>query len=158
MTFEARLLPTGLFIEYKASSEKPSLVGLHTYYAFSGPGVVHTTVQDSYRSGKEWNPLPKEWFKDDHLDFPLPQKADFGFVPKKKTPNDHDYHLILNTKNYSLHMDFNTASDEELSFQIFQPEDASYVCVEPLTAKTPQTPRLTSSTLETKLAIFSQVS
>lgn len=157
MTYEARLLPTGLFIEYKVESEKPSVVGLHYYYAFSGKGKIHGAVQKEYRIKNEWKPIPQEWIngKENHLDFPLPQEANFGFLPAKRTPNEHDYRLILDSENYSLHIDYNTASNEELSCQIFHPKDASYVCIEPLSAKNPPNPTLNRSTLEVKLEIFS---
>lgn len=155
MSFEARLHSDGLFIEYQIESEKPSVLGLHYYYALSGPGYIHSTVQDTYRDQLEWKNLPNEWVQDKHLHFNLPQEADFGFLPKKKTPNDHDYHINLNTPDYALHVDYNTASDSEISCQVFHPKGATYVCVEPLTARFPPEPRLKSSTLEVKLQIFS---
>ena len=156
MTYEARLLPSGLFIEYKVESEKPSVIGLHYYYAFSGKGSVHGSVQNTYRDQKEWKPLPKEWTKgnENHLHFSLPQQADFGFLPAKKTPNEHDYHLILDTDAYSLHIDYNTASNTEISCQVFHPDKASYVCIEPLSAKNPAAPLLKQNALEVKLEIF----
>ncbi len=159
MTFEARLLSDGLFIEYKVDSEKPSLVGLHYYYAFAGKGSIHGAVQTTYRDQNDWKPLPKKWIngKENHLNFLLPQVADYGFLPAKKTPNEHDYRLYLDTEKYSLHIDYNTASDTEVSCQIFQPKDASYVCIEPLSAKSPLEPKLKRSILEAKLEIFSHL-
>ncbi|QVL58398.1 MAG: hypothetical protein KFB93_07925 [Simkaniaceae bacterium] len=157
MTFEARLLPDGLFIEYRVDSENPSLVGLHYYYAFSGKGTIHGAVQPTYRKKDEWKPLPKEWSngKENHLHFLLPQDADFGFLPAKKTPNDHDYHIILDTEGYSLHIDYNTASDTEISCQVYHPKDDTFVCIEPLSAKSPSQPKLHRNILEAKLEIFS---
>lgn len=159
MTFEARLLTDGLFIEYKVDSENPSLVGLHYYYSFSGNGTIHGTVQSTYREKETWKSIPKKWMdeKENHLHFPLPQEADFGFLPAKKAPNDHDYHIILDTKPYSLHIDYNTTSDSEISCQIYQPKDATYVCIEPLSAKFPPKPKLNRSTVEAKLEIFSHL-
>lgn len=158
MTFEARLLSEGLFITYAIESEKPSVLGLHYYYRFSGKGVIHGTIQSTYRDQLEWKTIPQEWTpeKEGHLHYLLPQVTDFGFLPGKKHPQDHDYSLILDTDTYSLHVDFNTASDTEISCQVYQPKDASYVCIEPLTAKFPPEPRLTRSILETKLQIFSK--
>ncbi|MCB1084986.1 MAG: hypothetical protein KDK60_02680 [Chlamydiia bacterium] len=156
MHFNARLLPDGLFIDYSIESEKPSVLGLHYYYAFSGKGALHGAVQNTYRDQEKWKSLPSEWVqgKENHLHFLLPQKADFGFLPSKKASTDHDYHLNLDTPTYSLHIDYNTASDTEISCQIFHPEGASYVCVEPLTARFPPKPRLTQNTLEVKLSLF----
>ncbi|MCB1107118.1 MAG: hypothetical protein KDK76_03375 [Chlamydiia bacterium] len=155
MTFDVQLLTDGLFITLKIDSEKPSLVGLHYYYALSGPGFIHGFVQNTYRDQEMIKPIPDKWLKNHHLHFSLPQKADFGFFPQKKTPNDHDYHLNLNTPDYSLHIDYNTTSNTEISCQVFHPQGASYVCVEPLSAKIPPNPVLTRSALEAKLQIFS---
>ena len=157
MTFESRLLPNGLFIEYKVDSEKPSLVGLHYYYAFSGKGVVHGAVQPTYRDQDGWKPLPEKWKngKENHLHFTLPQEADFGFLPEKKTPNDHDYQIILDTEDYSLHIEYNTVSNSEISCQVYHPNKGTFVCIEPLSAKFPPQPKLNRSILEAKLEIFS---
>lgn len=157
MTFEARLLPDGLFIEYKIDSEKPSVIGLHYYYSFSGKGTIHGAVQSTYRDQNEWKSLPKEWSngKENDLHFSLPNTADYGFLPVKKTVNDHDYHIILDTETYSLHIDYNTISDTEISCQIYHPKNGTFVCIEPLSSKFPPKPRLNRSTLETKLTIFS---
>ena len=154
ISFEARLLTDGLFIEYKVTSEFPSVLGLHYYYRLSGKGNIHGLVQDSYRDQNTWSPLKEEWIKDDHFHFTLPQKADFGFLPKRKAENETDFHLNLNAPDYSLHLDYNAASDKEISCQIFHPENASYVCIEPLSAKDPTKPTLSRSTLEAKLQIF----
>jgi len=157
MSYEARLLESGLFIEYKVESEHPSVVGLHYYYALPGKGVVQGEVEPTYRDQKEWKPLPQEWTKEKptHLHFTLPQEADFGFIPAKKTPNDHDYKWILDTDTYSLHFDFNTASNREITCQIFHPPNTTYVCIEPLSAYFPPEPQLSRSTLEVKIEIFS---
>jgi hypothetical protein len=156
MKYEARLLPDGLFISVAITSEKPSLVGLHYYYVFSGKGSVQGQVQNTYRDQANWNPLPASWTDTSptHLNFTLPQKADYGFIPAYKTETDHEYHVQLNTENYSLHFEFNTSSNEEVSFQVFHPENASYVCVEPLSARFPPGPKLSQSKLETKLQIY----
>ncbi|NGX51220.1 MAG: hypothetical protein K1060chlam2_01082 [Chlamydiae bacterium] len=160
MSYEARLLERGLFIELKIESAFPSVVGLHTYYALRGRGLVRGEVQPTYRDQDEWKALPKEWTNGskNRLHFSLPQKADFGFIPAMKTINDHDYRMILDTEDYSLHLDFNSASDKEISCQLYHPEGSSYLCIEPLSARSPQSPILTRSTLEVKLEIFPQTS
>lgn len=159
MTYEARLLSTGLFIEYSVQSEKPSVIGLHYYYALTGPGNIVGEIQPTYRNGDTWKPLPQKWAgeKSTHLDFPLPTPADYGFIPSKKAPTNHDYQVILNTSAYSLHLNFNTASDKEYSCQVFHPKGASYVCVEPISARVPPQPLLNSNTLEAQLQIFPHI-
>jgi len=157
MKYSARLLSEGLFISVSISSDNPSLVGLHYYYAFSGEGNIQGEVENTYRDQKEWKPLLPEWSdtRPTHLHFKLPQNADFGFVPIHKVETEHDYHLNLNTREYELHLEFNTDSDSEISCQIFHPENASYVCIEPLSARFPPKPKLNQSKLEAKLQIFS---
>ena len=157
MTFEARLLPKGLFIEYKVDSEQPSVIGLHYYYAFSGKGTIQGAIQPTYRDQNNWKPIPKEWSngKENHLHFILPQEADYGFLPARKTPNDHDYHIMFDTEDYSLHIDYNTVSDTEISCQVYHPKGGTFVCIEPLSAKSPPNPTLNRSTLEAKVEIFS---
>ena len=54
MTYEARLLSNGLFIAYSVQSEKPSVIGLHYYYALLGKGAVLGEVQPTYRDGSQW--------------------------------------------------------------------------------------------------------
>jgi hypothetical protein len=160
MSYEARLLDTGLFIEYKVESELSSVIGLHYYYALLGKGEVHGEVQPKYRDKDDWKPIPKEWTKEkeSHLHFSLAQEADFGFIPAKKTPTDHDYRMILDTDAYSLHLDFNSASEEEISCQFYRPNKSSYVCIEPLSARVPLKPKLTCNLLEVKLEIFPPLS
>jgi len=157
MKYEAQLLSTGLFISLSITSEKTSLIGLHYYYALEGKGSIQGEVQTTYRDQKEWKPLPSEWTgnRPTHLHFDLPQPADFGFLPLHKTETERAYHLNLNTDAYSLHFEYNTDSDSEISCQVYHPENASFICVEPLSARFPPRPTRTMSKLETKLQIFS---
>ncbi len=156
MTYEARLLSTGLHIVYKLESEKPSVIGLHYYYRLPRKGEIHGEIAPLYRDKDTWKSLPDQWIgnKKSQLQFCLPQIADFGFIPKKKHTKDHLYEVILNTDDYSLHTKFNTCSNQDFSYQVFHPEGASYVCVEPLSTKTPTTPSLKSNTLEIHLQVF----
>lgn len=156
LSYEARLLPTGLFIRYTATSPQPSVVGLHYYYAQLGQAQVQAEVEPIYRDGDQWRPLPSAWTKSKptHLFLTLDQPIDYGFAPKKKEDSDHDYHLLLTTPCYELHVSLMTASLTETSFQLYRPQNSSYICIEPLSARHPAKPRLTTSTLEVKLQIF----
>lgn len=157
MKYEARLLSEGLFISFSITSEHPSVIGLHYYYTCSGKGYIQGEVESKYRYQNSWQMLPIEWTdtRPTHLHFNLPQKADFGFVPKHKTETEHDYHLNFITDTYALHFEFNANSETEVSYQIFHPQKASYVCIEPLSARFPPKPRLTQSKIEAKIQIFS---
>ena len=157
LKYEARLLCDGLFISTSIKSERPSLIGLHYYYRFSENGSIMAEVKKTYRDQNEWKLLPPKWTdtRPTHLSFKLPQIADFGFIPTKRLETEHDFHLNFNTKDYSLRIEYNTSSDSEISCQIFHPENASYVCIEPLSAKNPTDPQLNLSHLEAKIQIFS---
>lgn len=158
MKYMARLLSEGLFISLSIRSERPSLVGLHYAYAFSGKGNLQGEVQNTYQKEKTWKELPPSWLDEQktHLTLPLTQRADFGFLPALKHQTDHAYHLNLNTESYSLHFEYNTASDSEISFHLFREENGTSVYITPLSAQLPLFPKLKESTLEVKLGIFSQ--
>jgi len=159
MTYEAHLLSDGLHIKYEVESEQPSVIGLHYYYALADKGNIHGAVENTYRANNEWKPLPKEWTKEYNEDnsslyFELPQKADYGFLPAKEMPNENHYSLVFDSSQYSLHIHYKTASSSEISCQVFHPNDASYVCIEPLSATCPPNPELTHSSLDVKLEII----
>ncbi len=158
MHYEARLLPTGLHFRYGIRSEKPSVLGFHYYYSLPSSGVIKGEVEPVYRDGDEWKDLPAAWTQErvTHLEFPLDQKADFGFVPKIKEETDRDFHVQYDNDSYSLHLHFNTVSGKEFSYQVFHPEKASYVCIEPLSARSPRNPQLMDHTLEMQIQIFKE--
>ena len=159
MTYSAKLLPTGLVIEYTVTSENPSVIGLHYYYCIRGKSIVIGHVENIYRDQSEWKSIPKSWIgkRPDQLSFDLIQEADFGFIPKKKEPCDHYYQFLLNTEAYSLHADFHAASETEVCCQIYHPKKSSFVCIEPISAQNPPLPQLNSSILEVKLEIFDPI-
>jgi hypothetical protein len=156
MKYEARLLSDGLSISYAIRSEKPSIIGLHYYYTLAGTGKIQAEVTPFYRKENQWDPLPVKWTdtRPSHLCFSLPQKADFGFIPDHKTEIEKLYHLNFETKTHRIHFDYASASEEKLSFQIFHPENSSYVCIEPLSSRNPLTPKLLDNHLEVKIQIF----
>ena len=69
--------------------------------------------------------------------------------------HDHDYQIILDTEDYSLHIEYNTVSDHEISCQVYHPKGGTFVCIEPLSATFPPNPKLNRSSLEAKIEIFS---
>lgn len=159
MTYSAKLIPTGLVIEYTVTSENPSVIGLHYYYQIRGKSLLIAQVGNTYRDQSEWKSIPKSWMgkRADQLSFDLGQEADFGFIPKKKEAGDHNYQFLLNTESYSLHVDFHAASETEVCCQIYHPKESSFVCIEPISARNPPLPQLTSSILEVKLEIFDPI-
>ncbi len=155
MHFEARLLSSGLFIKYSITSEKPSMIGLHYYYALpNNTGVVKAHVQNQYNDqGKINASIPKEWTngKEGHLQYHLNQDTDFGFLPIE---DEHEYKVILETDSYSIHTHFLSPNGKELQFQVYHPENATFCCIEPMTAMEPRKPKLHHSTLECKIEIL----
>lgn len=148
MEFTIRLLPTGLHMIYHIISEKPSVLGLHYYYALHPEAIVHAEVKPEYNSGKGKEPIPKEWLKGKQLYLPGDTEADFGFFPEE------EMRLILAMKPYEIHITFDTTHDTEKSFQLFHPKGSSYLCLEPLTASFPKKPILSESTLDVKIEII----
>ncbi|GAB5412154.1 MAG: hypothetical protein ChlgKO_12680 [Chlamydiales bacterium] len=130
MHLEATMMPWGLLFHYSVESEKPSVIGFHTYYALDdAPAVVIT---------------------DDKKEISINGAFDTNFHPKDPLVENR---ILLNTKNYSLHLFYECPSQEN-SWQLFHPEGASYVCIEPLSAKNPRKPVNCTSQLEVKLEIY----
>ena len=150
MHFEATMMSYGLFIRYRIDSEKPSVIGLHYYYAISGKSFVTSEVQNRYRKGNEWLDLPEKWQGKGKLHFDLQNEADYGFQPKDLSEESR---IILSSEMQSLRVFYDTASRDH-SWQLYHPKGASYACIEPLTAQNPQKPTHSSSLLEARIELF----
>lgn len=137
MAFEAVLTPHGLEIGMHVECERPSIVGLHYYYALpGGKGTIKSQVEENYNDMGVWKPIPKSWTGEspNQLNFDLAQAADFGFRPFSK---DFSGQILLQTQNYSLTVSYQAANGEN-SWQLYHPKDSSFVCIEPLSAKNPR--------------------
>lgn len=153
MTFIAEMLPTGLKINLSVVSSTDSIVGIHYYYHLpKGTGRVISRVQDSFLDNGQKKPLPKEWQVDSEqrLTFDLSQSADYTFYPY---PERSKGIIKLEAEDYTLVTEY-SAQSQENGWQLYHPEGASYVCVEPLSAKDPRHPNLTVSSLEINLSIL----
>lgn len=132
LVFKATLTDL-LRIEYSVVSETDSLVGLHTYYRLANKkGVVRAKVKESP------NDLVLEMDKPYDLNF-------HPFHPRTGT-------IGLETAEYALEISYEAPS-EEVSWQLFHPLDATYVCLEPISASNPRSPHLTSSSIDVKIKI-----
>lgn len=155
MKLDIRLLENGLFLSYHIEAEKPSIIGLHYYYALSEKlGRVWGDTSGYVREDKTWNKMPEKMLSNTSkfaIDIDAKTNLDIGITPM--VPEEENK-VILDTKDYSLHIYYNTDSEIESSFQIYKPENASFVCLEPLSAKFPNKPHLLQSTLEVKIEIF----
>ncbi|PCI95712.1 hypothetical protein COB11_01280 [Candidatus Aerophobetes bacterium] len=155
MIMHATLVHDGLLIQLTIHSEKPSLVGFHYYYNSEPESMVQGFVKEKYRDGDEWKDLSSDVYdsKKQKLLFPMSRSSDFGFLPFLN--DTHPYHLI-SMKNPStiLHVEYTSSNEEETSWQLYHPENASFTCVEPLSAINPREPTFTTSNLQLKLSIF----
>jgi len=140
MCFSAEVLPNGIALDYSVRSDKPSVIGLHYYYALpASGGTVKAHVENSYRVQDSWKAIPASFLDSEgNLLFDAKQEADFGFIPKAK---DGFFEVLYENALYILKIRFQTES-EEASFQIYRPKNASYICIEPLSAKDPKKPIL----------------
>ena len=84
-----------------------------------------------------------------YLRLPLEEAADWTFFPY---PNPCEGKILLETEEYCLTTQYQCASQES-SWQLFHPEGASFVCIEPISAKDPRHPNLTVSSIRIHLNI-----
>lgn len=157
MQFKAALEPDGLNLELSVVSDYDSLVGIHYYYALpQGKGTVTADIQPRYRDGDVLKELPENWNLDDQnrLTFDLSADADYGFHPYKSPLGST---IVLDTGKYQLHTTYD-CTNQENTWQLYHPKDASFVCIEPMSAHDPRRPLLTVSGLNIKLSIVQKSS
>ena len=153
MTFDAELTAEGLKIALSVVSDVASLVGIHYYYHLpNGTGTITTQIQDKYIEKGQNKPLPKSWDYDSQhtLRYQLKDSADYTFYPY---PNPLEAKILLDAGRYSLLTTYHCHAQEN-SWQLYHPENASFVCIEPLSAQDPRHPNLTVSSLQIQLQIL----
>ncbi len=153
MTFNAELTPEGLRIHMSVISDTDSIVGIHYYYQLpNGRGTITSQVQKNYMDASHTSkPIPKEWLDEQHnLVFDLKNSADFTFYP---FPNPLEGKMLLTTDNYKLETRYNCISQEN-AWQLYHPAEASYVCIEPVSAQDPRHANLSVSSIDINLTIF----
>ncbi len=153
MNFKAKLSNQGLDIELSVVSDTDSIVGIHYYFNLpQGEGKIRSKVQNHYvgLDHKEIQPLPTEWELDDQiLSIDLKKTdADFTFFPLQELAGE----IILETSEYQLNINYATQSAENC-WQLYHPINASFVCIEPLSAKNPRHPNLTVSSIKINLSL-----
>lgn len=148
MIFVAEMILTGLSIDLSIVSHRPSVAGLHYYYAINqGSASVEANVGPTYNDSGITKTIPKKWLKDDQLYFNLKNEADFGFIPK----DERTCAIKLETKEYSLAVRYVSATKDN-SWQLYHPKGSSFVCIEPLSAKDPRNPKQKMSGIRAVLA------
>ncbi len=147
---DVELKSTGLFIELSVEAERPSVVGTHYYYALgSDDCLIQTNDVETFFDGKDVKNLPKEWKDTNGLCLPIKGAIDNGFFPRCVS---RPTKIQLHTKKYRLDVCYQSHTNEG-SFQIFHPQDASYVCIEPLSATFPRCPNQLSSGVNLEISI-----
>lgn len=152
MIYSADLQPDGLHIELSVVSDSDSVVGLHYYYYLpDGEGKVVSSVKDRFIAGGEIKNIPIDWEYDEQhqLIFPTNQFADYTFYPY---PNPCKSEILLVTTSHSMKIAYESPSQENC-WQLYHPENASFVCIEPISAQDPRHPNLTVSSLRVHLNI-----
>lgn len=153
MTFSAKLLQEGLLLNLSVVSSTDSVIGIHYYYHLpEGKGKIISHVQGHFLDSGQKKTLLPEWNVGfDHklsLDLSLP--VDYTFFPFLEKSKGS---IRLETEQYTLVTEY-LAQSQENSWQLYHPEGASFVCIEPLSAQDPRHPNLTVSSLEIKLSIL----
>jgi hypothetical protein len=155
MYFDIQLSPDGLMLELGVDAEEPAVIGFHYYYSLQkGPAQIKAQVEEQYREAGSWKKIPEAWLEKGQLVFDTQEAADYGFIPKMK---DYTAEIFLETSTSTVKVSYQ-AGDNDHSFQIYRPKDASYVCIEPLSAKNPQKPTNKKRKLLSKLEILDQPS
>lgn len=151
MSFNAKLSPKGLEITLAVECERASIVGLHYYYALpDGKGVVKALVEDLYNDKGIEKPIPRSWMANGQLAFVLKEPADYGFHPRLE---DSCGDVLLQTATHSVQISYQ-AENTEHSWQLYHPQDASFACIEPLSARNPRAAILPSSSLKVHIEIL----
>jgi D-hexose-6-phosphate mutarotase len=153
MSYRAKMVPEGLELHLSVKSDTESVVGLHTYYALGGGnGSVIARVKDKYVDKSTYKPIPSTWnYRSDHtLTYTLDQECDYGFHP---FPDPLTGMIELSCPDRRVRVAY-FCENEENSFQLWHPLQASFVCIEPLSAKDPRKPKLTISRLKILISVL----
>lgn len=133
MTMEADLNARGLTIKLSVVSDTDSVVGLHYFYRLpSGKGLIKARVKH----------------QDLVINFPS-EPIDSTFHP---APDPDKGIIRLETEEYTLKTEYECVSAEN-SWQLYHPENASFVCIEPISSQDPRHPNLSVSTISINLKI-----
>lgn len=152
MELTASLLDKGLSLDFSVESEKPSLVGLHYYYTLPlEGGKIKACVENQYHEQGEWKLIPSSFLdKEGNLFFDAMQEVDVGFIPKKKKDG---FEIFYENAKFVLRISFQVEGGDA-SWQLYRPKGASYICIEPLTAKDPKYPISKKSRLQVKIEVL----
>jgi len=154
MEYEGTLTAKGLRIRLSVVSESDSIVGIHHYFSLPEKrGVVKSRVQKECIVQGKKEPIPEEWGfnpEEQSLAYALERDTDFTFHPY---PDPLEGEILLDAEEYALKIGYRCDSQEN-GWQLYHPQDAPFVCVEPVSSQDPRHPNLTVSSLDIRLEII----
>lgn len=150
MHFSAQLLSDGLHIHFQVESDKPSLTGLHYYYRLGGQAQVYASVKDKYNDQGVFKAMPPRWYDKEHhlLVYDLKETADYGFIPYTENAK-----IEYRSDLFGLNIEFPSPKHTR-AWQLFHPENASFVCIEPLSVDNPRLLDDIKSELQVRIEIL----
>lgn len=153
MRLDAILLSDGLLLDYTVEAQEPCVIGFHYYYPCYKDSWVEALVKPFQRDKTGWQGIKDSWFdtKTQKLQFCLNQEADLGFMPLQDI-NSSCNTIILKHHNHKTLISFTSLNEDESSWQLYHPKDASYVCIEPLSALNPFKPVTKKNRLQMKIS------
>ncbi len=155
LEFQAVLSNEGLEIDYGVESEKSSVIGLHYYYSLpQKKGEVLSVVDPMYHDLSGWKKIPDSWYQSPNLlchKLTSEKEIDYGFRPLLDPQSSV---IELHTAQYLLKISYQ-ADSEENAWQLYRPNDSTFVCIEPVSAKNPREAIKSSSNLKIKIQIES---
>lgn len=135
MTFKAAISEKGISIDLQISGEKPSVVGLHYYYLLKdNQGIVSSQVASALRD----KALPAELIYNENtqrMTYNCDKPCDWGFIPYP-----HAKMGWVDFRTGGLKAVVRYVAPADSSWQMWRPEGASFVCIEPLSTRDPRHP------------------
>ena len=147
LQFCGALSDRGLNISYSGQGGGPIVVGLHYYYALK-EGLVRGDVQDHYRDQMDLLPIPNSWKQGEKLHFKVEKPLDFTFFPKQEEGK-----VDLMRNDGSISISYKSQDSNNQSLQIWHPENASFICLEPIGANNPRALTANQSTINALIQI-----
>ncbi len=153
MRMEASLEEKGLQLDLSVVSDADSVVGIHYYFRLpNGKGKVTSEIAKSSLVDGVEKPLPEDWIDENGLFITdLEEAYDVTLFPRKACGGQ----ILLETDEYRMAIDYEAPSAEN-SWQLYHPREATFVCIEPLSAKNPHRPNLTVSSVKIGLSILEE--
>lgn len=153
MNYHAKMGAEGLLIELSVISDTGSVMGLHTYYAMAGQkGKITAQVQPQINDHGQIKNIPSSWNYDKNhfFHYDAKEEIDAGFYP---FPDALAGQILYETATHSIKISY-SCDNQENSWQLWHPSGASFVCIEPLSAKIPQKPILSVSKIKILISIL----